>query len=186
MGDRFALKMAGAAAKKQAVSNNKILKGLHTCSLAVNVFSILVILIFNRPNVSKLKYYLMFNGPLITSEYMIEKYGRPKYKEGVVLNEGIDLKQEGLTEYMFDVVYLTLFCDVLMCVFGSLKVFYILLLVPAFAGYKIFGLLGYGRSLLKQRVPSDNDQPTNEPSKRLAKMAARQQKGRGRAQRVRM
>ncbi|ODV64094.1 Snd2p [Ascoidea rubescens DSM 1968] len=186
--------MAGAAAKKQAVSNNKILRDLHTSSLVVNLFSVFLMVVFNRPNLSKFKYYLMFNIPLISSEYMIEKYGRPKYKEnGAIAREGIDLRQEGLTEYMFDVMYLTLFCDVMVGVVGSLKVFYLLVVVPVFMVYKVAGLVGLWRQARGNQLggadsngaQSGGTGSSEGRSKRLVKMEARQQKGRGKTQRVR-
>lgn len=41
-------------------------------------------------------------------QYQLESVGRPKFDErGGVLQTGSDLGQQGLTEYMFDVLYLT-------------------------------------------------------------------------------
>ena len=41
-------------------------------------------------------------------QYQLESVGRPSFDErGAVLQTGSDLGQQGLTEYMFDVLYLT-------------------------------------------------------------------------------
>lgn len=41
-------------------------------------------------------------------QYQLESVGTPKFDEkGAVLKSGDDLGQSGLTEYMFDVIYLT-------------------------------------------------------------------------------
>lgn len=119
--------MAGASQKKLAVSNTSTLKEIHTLSLAVNSVAIFVLFLFHRP-ASKLP-YLLFSTPLYLCQYIIEKTGRPQYQNGTLVNSGLDLKQAGLTEYFFDIIYFTLLCDVLMIIFGSNKVWYLYLVV---------------------------------------------------------
>lgn len=74
---------------------------------------------------------------------MLEKSGRPQFgADGRIVREGMDLNQEGLTAWMFDVIYLSLFADVCHALFNSMKFWYIMLLVPVYLGYKIKGLAG--------------------------------------------
>lgn len=137
--------MAGAADKKQAQRNVESLTSVHKLSLIINLISIICVFIIRRPLHGKF-YFILFSIPLIFCEYTIEKIGRPKYtinSDGykILLKSGEDLQQSGLTEYMFDIIYLTLLIDLLMCLFGSMKVWWFLLIVPIFAGWKLKGIL---------------------------------------------
>ncbi|VUG19960.1 DEBR0S6_04412g1_1 [Brettanomyces bruxellensis] len=136
--------MAGAAEKKQAKYNVETLKQIHIISAVVNLFSLVCLFVFHRPN-SK-KPYFIFSIPGWFCEFVIEKIGRPKYKKDdvrgfqMLVNAGEDLRQQGLTEYIFDVFYLTEACDVFMCLFGSNMSYLILLLIPIYAVYKLASL----------------------------------------------
>lgn len=137
--------MAGAADKKQAQRNIESLSSVHKLSLIINLISIICIFIIKRPLSGKIC-FILFSIPSIFCEYTIEKIGRPKYtKNGdgytILLKSGEDLQQSGLTEYMFDIIYLTLLIDLLMCIFGSMKVWWILLIIPIFAAWKLKGIV---------------------------------------------
>ncbi|KAH3667441.1 hypothetical protein OGAPHI_003090 [Ogataea philodendri] len=136
--------MAGASDKKQAAANESILKQLHIASAVINILALVALFVLHRPATKK--YYILFSLPGLGCLYVIENVGRPKYHKNpqgysVLTSAGQDLQQQGLTEYMVDIVYLTLIIDVLMIVFGSNKVWLLLLAVPAFAGYKLKGLI---------------------------------------------
>ena len=138
--------MAGAADKKQAQRNTETLSSVHRLSLIVNVLAVLCVFVLKRPKNGKL-YFLLFSLPSLFCEYTVEKVGRPRYTTNsdgykVLVKAGEDLQQAGLTEYMFDVIYLTLLIDFLMCFFGSMKVWWVLLVIPGFAGWKLKGLVG--------------------------------------------
>ena len=52
--------------------------------------------------------YLLTAGLAGWLQFQLESVGRPKYdSRGGLITSGSDLGQAGLTEYMFDVVYLT-------------------------------------------------------------------------------
>jgi len=52
--------------------------------------------------------YLLTAGLAGWLQFQLESVGRPKYDgRGALISAGSDLGQAGLTEYMFDVVYLT-------------------------------------------------------------------------------
>lgn len=170
--------MAGQAEKKQAVANGKTLKEIHTISLVVTLASIISIFGLSRPD--NWKTWLLFNVPAWTSEYTLERIGRPKYHKDprgydILDTAGEDLSQPGLTEYIFDVFYLTMIADVLMCVFGTPKVFWLLLLVPIYAGYKLFGL--YRTFRPKQSKEAKEVPIEQQKSKRQQKREKREQKG---------
>ncbi|GMM32167.1 Snd2 protein [Martiniozyma asiatica (nom. inval.)] len=133
--------MAGAADKKQAQRNRETLKSLHTFSGIVNVLVLLFFFILKRPTTGVI-YWLIFSTPAFIFEYIVESIGRPTYsinEKGyeILDRPGDDLQQEGLTEYMFDIIYLTLIIDILMCVLGTMKVWWLLFAIPAFAMYKL-------------------------------------------------
>ncbi|ODQ79416.1 hypothetical protein BABINDRAFT_161818 [Babjeviella inositovora NRRL Y-12698] len=170
--------MAGASDKKLAVANTQTLKSVHTVSLAINVLALLVLFVFHRPG-SK-KPFIFFSLPLVGAEYAIERFGRPKYDGKVVVLAGADLTQQGVTEWLFDIVYFTLALDVLMILFGSNKVWWLWLAIPGYAGYKSFGFLKglkemfMGSSSGKKAAEGAKVEPTK--SKRQAKMEARSQR----------
>ncbi|VEU23021.1 DEKNAAC104139 [Brettanomyces naardenensis] len=165
--------MAGAAQKKQAQHNVQALKEIHIISIVVNLLSLLSLFLLGRP--SNWKPYFVFSIPGWACEYAVERLGRPKYREDrgyqVLTTAGEDLRQAGLTEYMFDIFYLTAASNILMCLFGSNKVWWILLLVPIYAIYKLVGLWMKFRG--SSARPSA-DTPLEEPkSKRQQKREAR-------------
>lgn len=171
--------MAGASLKKIASNNVKILKEIHTLSGLIVAISSLAIFLLHRP--SNYKPFILFNVPLAIVQYVLETTGRPKYEQNKLVGTPNDLKLEGLTEYMFDLIYYTLLEDILMIVFGSNKVWWLYLAVPAFIGYKSFWLLKMGKNLLglgrSKNVPVEEEPEQPQISKRQAKMEARGQKG---------
>jgi len=60
--------------------------------------------------------------------------GRPRYQEGQLLRAGADLNQAGVTEYMFDIIYISWFVLVLSVVTNL--AWFLYLSVPAYAVYK--------------------------------------------------
>ncbi len=172
--------MAGAAEKKQAKYNVETLKQIHIISAVVNLFSLVCLFVFHRPN-SK-KPYFIFSIPGWFCEFVIEKIGRPKYKKDdvrgfqMLVNAGEDLRQQGLTEYIFDVFYLTEACDIFMCLFGSNMSYLILLLIPIYAVYKLASLwLRFrSRSAGNPTFEQEDNRQAQPKSKRQKKLEARQ------------
>lgn len=185
--------MASSSEKKQAARNLAILTSLHKLSGIINFLAFICVYIIRRPSSGKFR-FILFSIPSIFCEWTIEKIGRPNYSTDpdgykILVKPGDDLQQSGLTEYMFDIVYLTLFIDILMCLFGSMKVWWILLVVPGYAGWKLKGIattvLGMFMPSLRGRNSSaaaaagaGEDTGTAGKSKRQAKLekrAAKQQ-----------
>lgn len=170
--------MAGQSLKKTASANEKRLMQLHTISLAINILVMLSLLGLKRPS-SYMK-YIFFSIPGWICEYFIEKSGRPKYSVDSIsgqrkaLRSGDDLHQSGLLEYMFDIIYITWFLDILMILFGSNKVWWLFSIVPLFAFYKISELVKGFRGSSDTKKSDAKTEP--EISKRQAKKEARKNK----------
>lgn len=183
--------MAGAAEKKQAQRNLETLSSVHKLSGIINIIVIIFIFFLKRPTNGK-KYYFLFSIPAFICEYVVEKIGRPKYsfnEDGykILIKAGDDLQQAGLTEYMFDIIYLTLLIDILMIVFGSMKVWILLLIIPIYACWKlkniISAVLGLFLPNWRSKKGDENvSTPVETKSKRQQKLEKRAAKAQGQQQ----
>lgn len=175
--------MASQSSKKTAQSNAKTLKELHTISVTVNLLALFCIFVFRRP--ASLWPYVILSLPGLACQYVLEISGRPKYVNNAgqskLVKSGDDIKGPGLFEYMFDAVYITWLCDVLMVVFGSNKVWWLYVVIPGFIAYKVTFLVKsfFGKLTPKPSSASVEAEPTI--SKRKAKQEQRQKTQRVRA-----
>lgn len=143
------------------------LKIIHSVSLAVNLFFLASFFLFKRP--ASFKPYLFCSLPAFLLQFQLERMGRPKYDaKGVLVTAGDDLAQAGLTEWFHDVLYLTWACDLLAPITGSNKVWYLYLLIPTYASYKIYTLFIAGKGGLFNSAKQANAVPVQ--SKRQEKM----------------
>lgn len=174
--------MASQSGKKTAVANSQTLKELHLISLAINVLALVCILVFRRP--ASIWKYLVLSAPAFGCQYVLESSGRPQYTveagQRKLVRSGDDIKGPGLFEYMFDTVYITWLCDVLMVVFGSNKVWWLYAVIPGYLAYKVSSVaklfFGKLKTSVKQ-VPVEEEQK----SKRQVKAEQRQKTQRVRA-----
>ncbi|AET37741.1 Snd2p Ecym_1519 [Eremothecium cymbalariae DBVPG len=129
--------MAGKSDKKQAAANLSNLKTLYTLSIPIIILSGIRSLVFSRDS---LFYYALLHGPLFVCMYVVERSGRPQYDErGRVKKAGIDLNQSGgLTGAIFDVIYSSLFCDVVKLVFNSNWAWCVMVWLPFYWGYQLY------------------------------------------------
>ncbi|KAG0653915.1 hypothetical protein C6P45_003592 [Maudiozyma exigua] len=142
--------MAGKASKKQVQTNIKILNDLYTLSLPIVVLSLLRAF-YSKSNDStyvgtSIK-WLLLNAPLLISIYVIELSGRPKVQRDPqtgskkIIKEGLDLSQsDGLLQYLFDLIYLSLFGNIGRILFNTNKFYYALFLCPVYLCFKLYGL----------------------------------------------
>jgi hypothetical protein len=145
--------MANASAKKQAAANIKKLQELHTIAAIVNGLYLLAHFGLGRPRGGSIKPYLFCSLPAFLLQYQLERMGRPKYSSSsqsggtqrTLVSPGDDLAQAGLTEWFHDVIYLTWGCDILAPIFNTNKVWYLYLLIPLYASYKIYTLVFSGK-----------------------------------------
>lgn len=169
--------MANASAKKQAAANLVALKQLHLSSLAVNGLFVLSYVFLGRP--SSLRFYLFSCIPSFLLEMTLDRTGRPKYKHnanGILVLEkpGENLAAEGVTEWMHDVLYIFWLCDILTVAFNSYVAWWVALVIPLYASYKIYGLIIAAKGGLFNSAADDVQSP--EVSKRQEKLQKKRQK----------
>lgn len=137
--------MAQKAKKDRARANIESLKQLHIGTLTLNGLFILFNLIVKRRS---LLAYLIFSIPCFVAQYILETTGRPKYDANHNLKSaGEDLAAVGLTEYMFDVIWITWLSLIAVITFGNWG-WLVWSVVPVYGAYKGYGLIGLGRSLM--------------------------------------
>ncbi|KND92111.1 hypothetical protein TOPH_03199 [Tolypocladium ophioglossoides CBS 100239] len=140
--------MAQKAKKDQAKHNTAALNGLHLTALIVNA----VFLLFHfllRPR--SLLAYGLFSVPAFVCEYVLEVSGRPKYDAATkaLRSPGEDMAARGLTEYMFDVIWVTWACAVVVLLVGNWG-WLLWAVIPAYGAYLGKGLLGMGRQKMAE------------------------------------
>ncbi|KAF5138720.1 uncharacterized protein G6M90_00g086460 [Metarhizium brunneum] len=140
--------MAQKAKKDRAKSNSSALNTLHIGSLTVNVLFLLSHFLFRSRS---LVAYGLFITPSIICEYVLEISGRPKYDAatGALKTAGEDLSNPGLTEYMFDVVWVTWASAIVVMLFGNWG-WLLWTVVPAYGVYLGSGLLGMGKQKMAE------------------------------------
>ncbi|PMD54954.1 DUF788-domain-containing protein [Hyaloscypha bicolor E] len=138
--------MAQKAKKGVAKANITTLNNLHISTLTVNVFFIIFSLLWKRRS---LLAYSLFSIPSFIAEFVLERSGRPTFDPTTkaLKSSGEDLAAPGLTEYMFDIIWVTWFCLVSVMLFGNWG-WLVWAVVPAYGAYKGYGFLGMARGLM--------------------------------------
>ncbi|KAL6871864.1 hypothetical protein J3F83DRAFT_713750 [Trichoderma novae-zelandiae] len=146
--------MAQKAKKDRARSNAASLNNLHTGTLIVHALFLLSNFLFRSRS---LLAYGLLSVPSFVCEYILETSGRPRYDAatGALKTSGEDLAAAGLTEYMFDVVWVTWASIVAVVLFGNWG-WILFAVVPAYGAYMGYGLLGMGKSALAQMQDGGN------------------------------
>lgn len=152
--------MAQKAKKDRAKANTAALNNLHAGSAIVNLLFLASHLLW-RPR--SLVLYGVLSAPALACEYVLERSGRPRHDAatGALRSAGEDLAAAGLTEYMFDVVWVTWAAALLAMLVGSWG-WALWAVVPAYGLYMASGLLGFGRSQLAQ-LQGQGQQPEAAP-----------------------
>jgi len=138
--------MAQKAKKDRAKANTTSLNNLHIGTLAINFIFLLFNLLFKRRS---LVAYLLFSIPCVVAEYILETTGRPKYDASTkaLKSSGEDLAAPGLTEYMFDIIWVTWLSLVCVILFGNWG-WIVYSVVPIYGAYKGYGLFGMARGMM--------------------------------------
>lgn len=116
--------MAQKSLKSRASRNISTLNNLHLITLVINIlFLLLHFLPFRLPltssNKTSLLPFFILSIPSFIAEFVLERSGRPKYVNGQMKSAGEDLGAQGLTEYLFDIVWVTWGCLVVVLVWGN-------------------------------------------------------------------
>lgn len=161
--------MAQKAKKDRAKSNIESLKNLHLGAAVVNFLFLLWHFFFRSRS---LWAYFLLSAPSFACQYALEKSGRPSYDQstGALRNSGEDMSAPGLTEYMWDVIWVTWACQILVMLFGN-WFWLIWAVVPAYGAYKGYGLLGAARQMTGMQAAQGQDAapvPGNRKQRRAA------------------
>lgn len=148
--------MAQKAKKDRAKSNITTLNNLHVGTLSINVIFLLFSLLIRRRS---LLVYFILSIPCFISQFILERTGRPSFDPNTkaLKNSGEDLAAPGLTEYLFDVIWMTWASLVAVILFGNWG-WLLWATVPIFGAYKGYGLLGMARGMMGgqgQQMPDE-------------------------------
>ncbi|KAK8055856.1 hypothetical protein PG993_001083 [Apiospora rasikravindrae] len=137
--------MAQKARKHIAKANADALKNLHLGTLILHSLFVLSNVLFRR---RALLPYILLSIPSFICEYVLERTGRPKFDPATkaLRSAGEDLSAPGLTEYMFDVIWVTWGAIVSVIFFGNWG-WLLWLVLPIFAAIKGYKLLGAARGM---------------------------------------
>lgn len=138
--------MAQKAKKDRAKSNISSLNNLHIGTLTINALFILFNVLFKRRS---LLAYALFSIPCLVAEFILETTGRPKFDPNTkaLKSSGEDLAAPGLTEYMFDIIWVTWLSLICVILFGNWG-WVVWSVVPVYGAYKGYGLLGMARGMM--------------------------------------
>jgi SRP-independent targeting protein 2/TMEM208 len=136
--------MAQKARKDRAKANTSTLNNLHIGTLAINILFLSSNFLWRRRSLTA---YTLLSIPAIVCEFILERTGRPSYVNGALKSAGEDLAAQGLTEYMFDIVWITWGCLVAVILFGNWA-WMLWAVVPAYGAVKGYSLLGLARGMM--------------------------------------
>ena len=161
--------MAQKAKKELAKANTSTLNNLHVATLTVHALFWLWRLLFAARSVWA---YAILSLPSLLCEYVLESTGRPKYDAATraLKSSGDDMAAAGLTEYMFDVVWVTWASIVLVVLFGNWA-WWLMAVVPVYAIYIGSGLLGMGRQKMAQMQDPQGPQGPQQGNRKMRRAA---------------
>ncbi|KAJ6807915.1 transmembrane protein 208-like protein [Iris pallida] len=140
--------MANQGAKKRKEENKKRMSNLLRLIIACNVIYVLVRMLFFYSTFTW-KHWL---GLLVTSAayglsyQQLANMAKPTYADdGELLDGGFDMRTDGICGYLHDVIYITSFVQLMSILSG--KFWWTYAVIPAFALYKVSGLIKGALSL---------------------------------------
>ncbi|EKM80483.1 hypothetical protein AGABI1DRAFT_128157 [Agaricus bisporus var. burnettii JB137-S8] len=177
--------MANASAKRIAHQNETAVRSLKLGMVIPTIISLLLRFFFRRSSLPPSKtslaiYVVTFFPSLFLSNYLI-KIGTPRRDPttGTLLSYGEDLAQPGVTEWCFDILYITWACQVGSGAFGE-WFWFLYMVIPLFAIFKLWSSVispfmnGRSSSIQDPAAAEADNQPT---SKRQEKLRKRSEKG---------
>ncbi|RKF74270.1 hypothetical protein GcM1_240070 [Golovinomyces cichoracearum] len=107
--------------------------------------------------------------PCLLSEFVLEKTGRPKYDatSKALKTSGEDLSAPGLTDFMFDVIFVTWISLVCVMIFGNWGWLF-WMTIPIFGLYKGFELFGVTKGIFNSTVADQNTSTSGNKTQRRA------------------
>ncbi|PFH52670.1 hypothetical protein AMATHDRAFT_173262 [Amanita thiersii Skay4041] len=176
--------MANAAAKRIANQNETAIKTLKLGLFIPTFVSLLLRFLLRRNSLPPSKgslaiYILTFFPVLFLSSYLI-KMGTTRRDSvtGTLISYGEDLNQPGVTEWCFDILYITWACQIGSGAFGE-WFWWFYMVIPLYAIFKLWtsmiSPMIFGRS--KVLPVADNPLDQTAPSKRQQKLKKRSERG---------
>ncbi|KAF9057295.1 hypothetical protein BJ165DRAFT_1419610 [Panaeolus papilionaceus] len=175
--------MANASAKRIASQNEVLVKVLKLGMLLPTIISILLCLLFRRgswpPSILLLVFYIIASAPAALLSLYLINIGTPKREPttNTLIFYGEDLSQPGVTEWCFDIIYITYACQIGSGAFGE-WFWWFYMIIPVYAVFKIWTSF-ISPMVLGRGGPSEPEENAKEPasSKRQEKLRKRQEKG---------
>ncbi|RKP20506.1 DUF788-domain-containing protein [Rozella allomycis CSF55] len=147
--------MAKGSAKKTVQENEKTVVFLKKGFILANALHIFFrfIVFYSSLKFSHVVLYSVTGSIGLILFYQLKSMAKPEYNsKGDILHGGYNLNDDGLVQYMFDVIYVTWFVHVTTILHDNFWYFY--LLIPTYAIYAIVTKLGpYLRSASLTEVP---------------------------------
>ncbi|KAF8665682.1 hypothetical protein AX16_000135 [Volvariella volvacea WC 439] len=176
--------MANAAAKKIANRNESIIKILKYGMILPTIISIALRFLFRRssipPSRGSIAIYLATFFPAFFLSHYLVKLGTPRRDPitNAIISYGEDLSQPGVTEWCFDIVYITWTCQIGSGAFGE-WFWWLYMIIPLYAVVKL------GSSFLSPLIlgrfdssgATEPDVAKEPTSKRQEKLRKRSERG---------
>ncbi|KAF8897318.1 hypothetical protein BD779DRAFT_367157 [Infundibulicybe gibba] len=177
--------MANASAKKIANQNESAVKTLKLGMIVPTIISLILRLLFRRsslpPSLGSLAIYVATFFPAFFLSNHLVKIGttRRDPTTGTLISYGNDLNQPGVTEWCFDILYVTWACQIGSGAFGE-WFWWFYMIIPLYAVFKLWtsviSPMVLGRSAASAAL--DTNAPEAEhTSKRQEKLRKRSEKG---------
>ncbi|KAF8520129.1 hypothetical protein JB92DRAFT_2896295 [Gautieria morchelliformis] len=176
--------MANASAKRIAAQNEKAIRNLRVGMIVCMGLSITIRLFLRRYTFSSIFSIMVYVTTLAPSMFLysfLVRAGTPRRDaSGMLLSPGDDLNQAGLTDWSWDIIYVTWACQVGSSLFGE-WVWWLYLVIPLYAGYRAWtsfiSPMLLGRSSALGAGDAKEGQAHEPASKRQDKLRKRQEKG---------
>ncbi|RHZ77720.1 hypothetical protein Glove_174g169 [Diversispora epigaea] len=169
--------MARQSDKKISQENLRYLQNLKICFFIVNGIYFVFRIAYHYDSFTfwiATKYLITCGFSLFLWKQLVS-YGSPRFRSnGSVDWPGEDLNAEGLTAYMFDIIYVTWFVHITSMFFEWTWWFYTV--IPLFGAYKIWTLF-IQPSMFSGGGGGEQSDYQNDKSKRQSKIEKRNQEG---------
>ncbi|KAF8221100.1 DUF788-domain-containing protein [Tricholoma matsutake] len=176
--------MAHASAKRIANQNETAIKTLKFGMIVPTIISLVLRFLLRKdtlpPSKGSLAIYIVtFFPAFFLSNYLV-KIGttRRDPTTGTLISYGEDLSQTGVTEWCFDILYVTWTCQIGSGAFGE-WFWWLYMVIPMYAVYKLWSSvispMFLGRSIPQTSADDTSDKVA--PSKRQEKLRKRSEKG---------
>ncbi|THV44739.1 hypothetical protein BGAL_0587g00050 [Botrytis galanthina] len=149
--------MAQKAKKDRAKANIQALNYLHYGTFLANALFCLFHFLIRPRNMWA---YVLFSLAPWVIEWFLEQNSRPKFDQaGKMVSAGEDLAAPGLTEYMFDIIWMHWLSLVVVVIFGNWG-WLVFSVVPIYGLYKVFGLWSGAKGMMGggQRTQAPEEQ----------------------------